>query len=303
MFHEIIGNDDIKEMLEQSVKLNKTSHSYLFVGIEGIGKKLFAIEFAKILLCAEETGCGKCKSCIEFLSNNNPDFFFIEPDGNSIKIEQIRNMQKTVQEKPIISKRKVYIIDNANLMTIEAQNCLLKTLEEPPEYVTIILIGSNETDFLSTIKSRCMIIKFKGINNNVLREFLKQKYGIENISENRIETFQGSIGKAIELKDKQELYTKLEQIVSSFEKMDLIDVLNNSQIIYQSKDEIFDILDYMNLLFFKMIYKNEKYINAMNIVEDTKIRISQNSNYDISIDNMLFCVWEELNEKYNRGSF
>ena len=77
---------------------------------------------------------------------NNPDFMLIKPEGNSIKIEQIREMQKKVQEKPIISKNKVYIIDDADKMTNEAQNCLLKTLEEPPEFVTIILIGSNENE-------------------------------------------------------------------------------------------------------------------------------------------------------------
>ena len=107
--------------------------------------------------------CNKCKSCIEFDSDNNPDFFLIEPDGNSIKIDQIRQMQKSVLEKPIESSKKVYIIDNCHLMTKEAQNCLLKTLEEPPEFVTIILVSANENLILNTIKSRCTSIKFNSI--------------------------------------------------------------------------------------------------------------------------------------------
>ena len=142
MFDEIIGNDRIKNQLKQAVDLNKTSHSYLFLGISGIGKKMIAKEFAKMILCENEKKyCNQCKSCIEFDSNNNPDFTLIEPDGASIKIDQIRQMQKKIIEAPIISKNKVYIIDDADLMTTEAQNCLLKTLEEPPEFVTIILIG------------------------------------------------------------------------------------------------------------------------------------------------------------------
>ena len=203
MFDKILGNDKIKSQLKQAVDLRKTSHSYLFLGTSGIGKKMIAKEFSKMILCeSEEKYCNHCKSCIEFDSNNNPDFSLIEPDGTSIKIEQIRQIQKKIIEAPIISKNKVYIIDDANLMTTEAQNCLLKTLEEPPEFVTIILIGSKESSFLSTIKSRCTIIKFQEIENEEIKKYLSINYGINNISEEMLEIFGGSIGKAEDLKDK-----------------------------------------------------------------------------------------------------
>ena len=118
MFNNILGNDKIKEALINSVKNNKTSHSYLFVGTEGIGKKLIAKEFAKMILCADENKyCNRCKSCIEFDTENNPDFKIIEPDGNSLKIEQIREFQSKVTEKPIISNKKVYIINDSDKMT------------------------------------------------------------------------------------------------------------------------------------------------------------------------------------------
>lgn len=118
MFENILGNDKIKETLINSVKNNRASHSYLFLGTEGIGKKLIAKEFAKMILCTDENKyCNKCKSCIEFDTNNNPDFRIIEPDGNSLKIEQIRKFQSKVAEKPIISNRKVYIINDADKMT------------------------------------------------------------------------------------------------------------------------------------------------------------------------------------------
>ena len=147
MFEKIIGNTQIKQILANSLKNNKLSHSYLFLGIDGIGKKTFANELAKKMLNEER--------------ENHPDLINIEPDENSIKIEQIRWLQKKAQEKPILSNKKVFIIDKAETMTLEAQNCLLKTLEEPPEFVTIILIGTNESAFLSTIKSRCMILRFQ----------------------------------------------------------------------------------------------------------------------------------------------
>ena len=296
MFENAIGNDIIKKMLINAVKQNTVSNSYLFVGIEGIGKKLIATEFAKMMLCAsDEKYCDNCKSCIEFNTNNNPDFLIIEPDGNSIKIEQIRYLQKKIQEKPIISEKKVYIINDANLMTVEAQNCLLKTLEEPPEYATIILIGNNENSFLQTIKSRCIIIHFKALENEDIKRFLEEKYSLQNISDNIIDTYQGSIGKAILLKDKQDEYEKIQDIIDNLEKKDLIDVVKLAETLYKAKEDIFEILDYINIILIKKAKKQYKYTNCINIVENTKIRIQKNANYDMCIDNMLLSMWEEVN--------
>lgn len=296
MFEKIIGNEKIIDSLIKSVQLNKISHSYLFLGTEGIGKKKIAEEFAKMILCLSDNKyCGKCKSCIEFDTNNNPDFLCIEPDGNSIKIEQIRYIQKRIQEKPIISNRKVYIINNADLMTKEAQNCLLKTLEEPPEFGTIILIGSNENNFLSTIKSRCMILHFNNIPNHQLKAFLESEYNLVDISSSILDIFQGSIGKAIFLKDKKEQYEKIEQIIKNIENKDIIDILNMSEIIYKSKEEIFEILEYINVILFELSKNNYKYTNCIKIVENTKKRLNQNANYDMCIDNMLFSMREEIN--------
>ena len=127
MFNNILGNDKIKEALTNSVKNNKISHSYLFIGTDGIGKKLIAKEFAKMILCNDKNKyCGRCKSCIEFDTNNNPDFKIIEPEGNSLKIEQIRELQNRVSEKPIISNRKVYIIDNSDKMTRRSSKLFVK---------------------------------------------------------------------------------------------------------------------------------------------------------------------------------
>ena len=107
MFEDIVGNRKVKEILTKSINSKRISHSYMFIGIEGIGKKLFAKELAKSILCMQEGEyCDTCKSCIEFDSDNNPDFIYIEPEETKIKIDQIRNMQLKVAEKPIISKNK-----------------------------------------------------------------------------------------------------------------------------------------------------------------------------------------------------
>lgn len=295
MFDEIIGNDRIKNQLKQAVDLNKTSHSYLFLGISGIGKKMIAKEFAKMILCENDNKyCNQCKSCIEFDSNNNPDFTLIEPDGASIKIDQIRQMQKKIIEAPIISKNKVYIIDDADLMTTEAQNCLLKTLEEPPEFVTIILIGSKESSFLSTIKSRCTIIKFSPIENEQIIEYLNKKYEIKNISEEMLEIFGGSIGKAEDLKDKEELFSDIIEIIEKIKIMELPEVLKRADIIYKSQEDRIDILEAINVILFKLSKQDIRYLNCIDIVEDTSKRLNANANYNMCIDNMIFRIWEEM---------
>lgn len=296
MFENIIGNTNIKTVLEKSIKQNKLSHSYLFVGIQGIGKKMIATEFAKMILCLDDNKyCNHCKSCIEFDTNNNPDFVLISPGENNIKIEQIRDIQKRIQEKPIISEKKVYIIDNADLMTTEAQNCLLKTLEEPPEFAVIILIGSNSNTFLPTIKSRCTIMNFNKISDEEMTKYLREKCDVKNIDQNMLYMYQGSIGKSLELKEKQEEYRNIENIINNINRYDLIDFINNAEILYKSKEEINDILDYINVILLNKAKDEYLYTNCIQIVENTKKRLKQNANYDMSIDNMLFNIWEEIN--------
>ena len=288
MFESILGNEKNKNILEKSIKLNKFSHSYIFWGIEGIGKKAIAKEFAKKILCQQPQANCNCKSCIEIDSNNNPDFQLIEPNEGKVKIEQIREMQRKVAEKPIISNKKVYIIDNADTMTTEAQNCLLKTLEEPPEYITIILICTNEDNLLSTIKSRCTRMHFESIDIEEIKKYIKQNYPDQETSENIINLSQGSIGKVLKLNENKNIYENIEKILLSMQKNDLIEIVQMSEEIYKTKEEISSILDYMNVILLKLSKQNVKYIKCIEIVEQTKKRLKANSNYDMCIDNLLF---------------
>lgn len=280
MFENIIGNEPIKKMLEQAITNNKISHSYMFLGISGIGKKIIAREFAIKILEVEDT-------------ENIPDLLYIEPDGNSIKIEQIREMQKKVQEKPIGAKRKVYIIDQADKMTSEAQNCLLKTLEEPPEYVTIILISSNENIILNTIKSRCMSIKFKNITEENLTKFAKEILGYQNLTENLLKSFGGSIGKCIKLKENSDQYIKIENFVNDLSKKDIIDIMVNAKIIYD-KENINDILDYLIVCLYNIAKEKREYLDCIKHVNECSTRLKANANFDMSIDRLVLKMWEEV---------
>lgn len=307
MFEDIIGNNDKKEMLINAVKNNNILHSYLFLGTEGIGKKLFAKKFAKMILCTnkDKTKCNnECEVCIKFENNNNPDFKYIEPDGNNIKIDQIRNMNSKIMEKPIISEKKVYIINDCEKMTKEAQNSLLKTLEEPPEYAVIILICSKESELLNTIKSRCTKILFNDLTKDEIIKYLKaNKY--ENIDEKLLELSQGSIKKAIQVISNKELYQKLENLVNKLTYMNKIEFINENDFLYKEKERIDEILEYVNVLIYNLMMNSKEYkinyVECINIVENTKKRLKANANYDMCIDNLLFGIWEEMNEKNSRS--
>lgn len=305
-FDNIIGNNKNKAFFNRIIESNNIVHSYMFEGTCGIGKSLFAREFAKMILCIGDNKktCKDCKSCLEFNSNNNPDFNQIQPEGKVIKIEQIRQMQEKILEKPIISNKKVYIINDADLMTKEAQNCLLKTLEEPPKYIVIILVLSNESKILNTVKSRCMRIIFEKIKKDELEQYADRNFNKNEITKNIIENCNGSIAKLIKIKDNIEQYEKIEDLAEKFRTDNILDIINNADILYKSKDNIDDMLDYMTTIFYKLFMQEKNkynYINIINEIEKTRKRIKANNNFDMSIDHLIFKIWEEINEDSNRS--
>ena len=293
MFDRLIGNDSIKNILKRILEDDNVFHSYMFTGIEGIGKKEFAKEFAKGILCLDNNKpCNKCKSCIEFEGNNNPDFHYISVgEENSIKIDVIRQIQQKIHELPVVSNKKVYIIDDFECVTKEAQNCLLKTIEEPPDFVTIILITSNESKILNTIKSRCLKISFNNIEKDKLKKFLNEKYRIDNISENQLKLYNGSIGKAIRMYEKREIFNRIEKVFNNIQNYNIITAKNNLESLYKEKDEIIDMLEFINIIFLNKINENIIYSDYINKIEQTKKKINLNCNYDMSIDSLLFSIW------------
>lgn len=294
-FNKLIGNEKIKQNLIKTLNNKTISHSYMFIGTKGIGKKEFAKEFAKGILCTKEQDklCGNCKSCIEFVNSNNPDYYEIglAEEENSIKIETIRQMQKRIQELPIVSERKVYIIDDSEYLTKDAQNCLLKTLEEPPEFVTIILIVSNENKILNTIKSRCLKIYFNNISDEELKKYINENLEIAEFSENMLKACEGSIGKAKQISESKEIYENLDKIFSNIENYSLLDVISKVEFLYKSKEEILDLLEYLNTIFIQKAKEDIKYVDYIKNIEETKQNINTNCNYDMCIDKLLFEIW------------
>ena len=287
MFENLVGNEKVKEYLNSTIENKNISHSFIFVGKPGIGKKQFAHQYAEMIMCLQDGKCDgnsvKCDSCIKFEGNANPDYAEITPDGKTLKIEQIRNLQARIVEKPITSRRKVYVIDDADEMSEESQNCLLKTLEEPPEYAVIMLIVSNESRILPTIKSRCVIIKFQPLTSKEIKQVKPE------LSDELIQLLEGSLLNAENIEQKKEQDAQLSNLVSVVENKQLVEVFNSADLLYKGKDDIITLLEYLNLIFFS---RNE--INAIPIIEKTKKKILANNNYDMTIDYCLMNIWDEL---------
>lgn len=265
------------------------------------GKLKIAKEFAKYILCLNlnEDNCN-CKSCICYDGNNHPDFEIINETGETIKIEQIRNLINKIIEKPIVSSRKVYIINDSEKITKEAQNCLLKTLEEPPEYVTIILITSNENLILNTIKSRCMKVKFSNIEDKDLMNYAKNNLGYEKITDNLLKSFGGSIGKAINLKENEELYSQIDILIDDMDKKDIISIFLDSKFLY-NKEKIFEILNYLIVCLYEKSKNNTRYLNCIKYVNECINKLKSNANLDMNIDSLIVNIWRNLNEKNYRS--
>lgn len=204
-FQDIKGQDRPVRILKEYISQGRLSRAYLFTGPQGIGKRLIAQTLAKAINCEKELldSCDKCASCLKIDKNAHPDIHSIDTqDSDSIKIEYIRNLQREINLKPYEAKFKVFIIDNAHLLTAEAQNCILKVLEEPPANSLIILVSAKPMLLFKTIVSRCQVLKFYPLSRAELAEILKNDYALENNLAHFLAYFcEGRLGESLRLKD------------------------------------------------------------------------------------------------------
>lgn len=179
-FTDILGQEQALHILCQAISHHQVAHAYLFSGPEGVGKKKTALALAQYLNCAQPdkqlNSCGVCPSCVQAASGNYPDLFLVEPDGATIKIEQIRSLLNKLSLRSYAGGYQIVIIDQAHTMTEQAANCLLKTLEEPPANTVFCLITSQSAMLPITIISRCQQLQFHPLAPEVVRQVLQTKY-------------------------------------------------------------------------------------------------------------------------------
>ena len=198
----IIGHHQILKQLYHAIASNRVAGAYLFVGVANVGKETVALHFAKSINCrtSGEGACGTCLSCRKADDGNHPDLQIVRPSGAWIKIDQIRELQKRIIYRPLEGVRKVYILTEAERMNLEAANCLLKTLEEPPADSVLILLTTNLDALLPTIRSRCQIIPFHPLVVSELAGHLMERFDIDESQALSVATTTGgAVGKALTL--------------------------------------------------------------------------------------------------------
>lgn len=323
-FNEIIGHEKQINSLKNAIDKGSVSHSYLFEGEEGLGKRKLALVFSKTLLCKEgkNTPCNVCSSCIKFDRGNHPDFKELSPEKGLINLKQVEELISSVSTSPFESKRKIFLINDSHLMNSEGKNKLLKTLEEPPEFMNIILVTSRTNKLLPTIISRCQGIKFYPVDSSRIRDLLVKEYSIDEDNSKFIAEFtRGSVGRSIDLAMSQDFFKKRDEIINivdSILKGDKTKALSSIDFFTSNKENIDEVLDiilywFRDLLLYKeigesslilnkdklQILSSQSFVDLSKIndiiynIEETKANIKSNVNFGLSIETMLLNIREE----------
>ncbi len=327
-FAEIIGQQDMKGHMQNAIARGKTSHAYIISGEKDSGKMMLAEAFAATLLCEDHgvDACGQCHSCLQAEGHNHPDIRYITHDKpNTITVDDIRvQLNNDIVIKPYSSDYKVYIMDEAEKMNTQAQNALLKTIEEPPAYAIIFLLTTNAAGFLPTILSRCVTLEVQPVSQDLITKELMANHSMPDYQAKVCAQFsQGNLGKAIKLASSEEfneMRSHMTALMRRMEKMDAYELSVAQKELEGYKPQIQDYLDLMNIYFrdvllykatgqdHRLIFQDEKMvihrqaaaldfsnINALlEAVSTAKRRIKLNGNFSLAIELLLFSIKENI---------
>lgn len=325
-FRDILGHKQEIAHLERAIESGKVSHAYIFTGEKGTGKHRLASAFAETLQCEDTQNrpCGKCHSCRQAQSGNHPDIIYVSHEKpSSIGVEDIRSqLAGDIQIRPYNGNYKIYIIPDAEKMTVQAQNAILKTIEEPPEYAVIILLTANEQALLETIRSRCVILNLKPVPDEVVRKYLMEQIQVPDYQADICVAFaQGNIGKAVRLASSEDfslIKSSAMKLIRNLGNMEISELIEYVKEVQEYKVSIQDYLDILALWYRDMVYyKATKDIDGivfrdelkairdtvkvcsyegveevMKAIENAKTRLSANVNFDLTME-LLFLVMKE----------
>ena len=271
-FSEIVGHEQIKEHMQAAIRDKKPFHAYLFQGEEGVGKEALARTFAAGLQCQSESAdkpCKECVSCRQMESGNQPDVIWVTREKASLGVDEIREqLCNTMDIKPFSSPYKIYLVPEAEKMTEAAQNALLKTIEEPPEYGIVILMTSNISALLPTIQSRCLTMEFRPLSTAIVESYVKEHCQVPDYQARASAAFaQGNLGKAMRYAKSEDFIERKDHIISLLrhvEQMDLSEMLAVIKDLGTRKDEVRDYIDLMVLWYRDvLLFKATKDINQL----------------------------------------
>ena len=327
-FKDVVGHKNIIQYIGNAVKTDKVSHAYIMNGEKGAGKKLLANLFAMSLQCQnrEEDGdaCGKCQSCKQAMNHNQPDIIKVTHEKpNTISIDDIREqVNNDIVIKPYSSRYKIYIIADADMMSVQAQNAILKTIEEPPEYAVIMLLTENAETLLPTIRSRCVMLKLRNIKDQLVKKYLMAQMQVPDYKADVCVAFaQGNMGKAIMLATSEhfnEIKEEAVHLLRNINDLDLNELIEAVKRCMSYKLEITDYMDviavwYRDVLIYKatrnvdrVVFSDQlKYIKEraskssyegieiiLDALEKAKSRLKANVNFELTMELLLLTIKE-----------
>lgn len=325
-FKDVVGHRDIIQYIKGAIQQNKVSHAYILNGPRGSGKKLLANLFTMTLQCEsrQPEPCGECRSCIQTNNGNQPDIITVKHEKPaSISVDDVRTqINGDIMIKPYSSPYKIYIVPEADLMTVQAQNAILKTIEEPPEYAVIFLLTENADSLLPTIRSRCVMLKLRNIKDKLVKKYLMEQMQVPDYQADLCAAFaQGNIGRAIMLA-KSEHFNEIKenaiQLMKYIDEMELHEIVAAIKEISKYKLEVTDYLDIMTIWYRDvLLYKATKDVGSLvfgdqlkyikqkaskssyegletiiESIEKAKVRIKANVNFDLLMEMMLLTIKE-----------
>lgn len=332
-FADIVGHEQIIGHLQNAISMKKVSHAYILDGEDGMGKNLIASAFAQALQCTHDAQgdagdntvepCGVCNACRQAESYNHPDIIRVTHEKpNTISVGDIRSLCGDIQIRPYSGAYKIYIVDEAEKMNVQAQNALLKTIEEPPSYGVIILLTNNSEAFLPTILSRCVTLKLKPLTDMQVKRFLMEKRQIPSYQAEICSAFaRGNLGKACKLAVSESFSQIKDQalyLVKNVRNLEIYELIDNVKGIAEYKLEIQDYLDlmmvwYRDVLLFKATRQADALVfsaevhdisfcastvsyegleNILAALEKAKVRLAANVNFDLTLE-LLFLTIKE----------
>lgn len=326
-FADIVGQEQLREHLENAVRTGKVSHAYIINGERNAGKEFIAKTFAMAVQCENRQDvepCGECHSCKQALSGNHPDIIFITHEKpGTMGVDDIRRqINGDVAIKPYSGPKKIYIVSEGEKMTVQAQNALLKTLEEPPEYAVILILTDNVNTLLPTILSRCVVLNMKPVRDAQIKEYLMENMGIPDYKADICVAFaRGNVGKARLLANSEEFDKVKEEAITLLKyigEMELHEIVAAIKKINEYKFDVNDYMDilsiwYRDVLLFKathdvnhLIFREEiqsirkvadkstyegieRIIDAL---EKSKQRLNANVNFELTMELLLLTIKE-----------
>ncbi len=322
-FQDIVGQEQITGHLQNAIRMGKVSHAYIIQGEAGSGKKLLADTFATTLQC-EERGiepCGHCQSCKQAVSGNHPDIRRVTHEKATIGVDDIRlQLNNDILVKPYSRPYKVYIIDEAEKMTEQAQNAMLKTIEEPPEYAIIILLTVNAKLLLPTILSRCILLNVRPVARQAITGLLTERHGIAGfMAEVAADFADGIPGKAIAYAQSGEFVSLKDEVIKVLRRLGIMpaeEIYKKAKEWSGRKNELPDIFSLMTLWYRDVLVmkstngsgrpvfreeerelanqaENLSYARVeecINAIELTRQRMSANVNPEVSLEMLLYTM-------------